>query len=48
MNWMIKIGLYVTLCILLGEQNITLSDTPREFLLIVSNVIMIDYFAGNS
>jgi hypothetical protein len=48
MVWLIKIALYASLGFLLGQQNITISDTPWEFILIVANVIVIDYFAGNS
>ncbi len=40
--------LYATLGFLLGEQNITVSQAPLDFVLILGNVMLIDYFAGQS
>jgi hypothetical protein len=40
--------LYATLGFLLAEQNITVSQAPLDFVLILGNVMLIDYFAGQS
>jgi hypothetical protein len=48
MPLILRITLYATLGFLLGEQDITVSQAPLDFVLILGNVMLIDYFAGQS
>jgi hypothetical protein len=48
MSLVLRGTLYATLGFLLGEQNITMSQAPMDFVVILGNVMLIDYFAGQS